>query len=257
LNSALGATIEDQVVGALNVNRSVWDPDGAYALFSFVRQPQTFPDVVLRDPGAEPTIIMGIELKGWYLLSKEGEPSFRYTVTPGACAPADLLVVVPWALRNVLSGKPRAFDPYVIPARHAAELRNHHWAHKRKTEGDPGIRPPAGPIRPYPAKTDQISDVPAYDRGGNFGRYARTGIMDEYLEATLSKAVCGIPGKAWLDFFRIFTESSGEANIRKRIEGLRKRFGGSAAPADQGEIQAFREILEIIEATISSGGRSN
>jgi len=250
LNSALGATIEEQVVAALNINRTVWDPDGAYALFSFVRQPQTFPDVVLRDADTEPTIVMGIELKGWYLLSKEGEPSFRYTVTPAACALADLLVVVPWALRNVLSGRPRAFDPYVIPARHAAELRNYHWVHKRKAKGDATIRSPAGPIRPYPAKTDQISDVPAYDRGGNFGRYARTGIMDEYLEATLSKPVCGIPAKAWLDFFRIFTESSGEADIRKRIEALRKRFAGMATPADQDTTQSFRQILDIIEGAI-------
>jgi hypothetical protein len=49
---------------------------------------------------------MGIELKGWYVLAKEKEPSFRYKVTLTVCAPADLLVVVPWALSNVISGRP-------------------------------------------------------------------------------------------------------------------------------------------------------
>ena len=44
---------------------------------------------------------MGIELKGWYVLAKEKEPSFRYKVTPAVCAPADLLVVVPWAYRYI------------------------------------------------------------------------------------------------------------------------------------------------------------
>ena len=48
LNSALGAAIEEQVVATLNAMRATWDPDDDYALFSFVRQPQTFPDVLLR-----------------------------------------------------------------------------------------------------------------------------------------------------------------------------------------------------------------
>ena len=99
-NSSLGATIEDQVTASLNDLRSVLDPDNQYSLYGFERQPQTFPDVVLRSSGPDitPQIIMGIELKGWYILAKEREPSFRYKVTPAACAPADLLVVVPWTL---------------------------------------------------------------------------------------------------------------------------------------------------------------
>jgi hypothetical protein len=47
LNNVLGATIEEQVVRTLNLIRNTWDPDGRYALYSFVRQPQTFPDVRL------------------------------------------------------------------------------------------------------------------------------------------------------------------------------------------------------------------
>ena len=46
LNTVLAATIEEQVVRTLNNIRTSWDPDGRYALYSFVRQPQTFPDVV-------------------------------------------------------------------------------------------------------------------------------------------------------------------------------------------------------------------
>lgn len=48
LNSALGATIENQVVETLNTIRSVWDPDNRYGTYLFVRQPQSFPDVVLK-----------------------------------------------------------------------------------------------------------------------------------------------------------------------------------------------------------------
>ncbi len=107
-NSSLGATIEEQVVDALNGLRGVWDSNGAYDLYAFERQPQTFPDVVLRTrvPGMTPPIIMGLELKGWYALAKEGEPSFRYKVTPAVCGPGDLIVIVPWTLSEVISGSP-------------------------------------------------------------------------------------------------------------------------------------------------------
>src|SRR5438132_8602923 len=47
LNAVLGATIEFQVVQTLNKMRSVWDPDDRYKLYSFIRQSQTFPDVLL------------------------------------------------------------------------------------------------------------------------------------------------------------------------------------------------------------------
>ena len=43
LNTVLGATIEEQVVRTLNDLRNSWDPDERYALYSFVRQAQTFP----------------------------------------------------------------------------------------------------------------------------------------------------------------------------------------------------------------------
>src|ERR1700693_4391126 len=47
LNSVLGAAIEFQVVQTLNKMRSVWDTQDQYLLYSFIRQSQTFPDVLL------------------------------------------------------------------------------------------------------------------------------------------------------------------------------------------------------------------
>ncbi len=97
LNSVLGTSIEVQVVHTLNKMRGVWDPDEEWVGYRFERQSQTFPDVrlVRRSSGA-PEIAMGIELKGWYLLSKEGVPSLRFQTTPAACSPFDLIAVVPW-----------------------------------------------------------------------------------------------------------------------------------------------------------------
>ena len=63
LNTVLGATIEEQVVRTLNLLRNTWDPDGKYTLYSFIRQTQTFPDVLLRKTSSE-EILLDIELKG-------------------------------------------------------------------------------------------------------------------------------------------------------------------------------------------------
>jgi hypothetical protein len=96
LNSVLGASIEGQVVRTLNKMRNEWDPDEQWTGYRFVRQAQTFPDVLLARQGAGTfTIAMGIELKGWYLLSKEGVGSFRFQVTPAACSIFDLIMIVP------------------------------------------------------------------------------------------------------------------------------------------------------------------
>ena len=67
LNTPLAATIEESVVKTLNDLRSVWDPHKTYQTYTFVRQPQTFPDVVLRELDNDQHVLMGIELKGWYL----------------------------------------------------------------------------------------------------------------------------------------------------------------------------------------------
>ena len=224
LNAALGATIENQVVATLNQMRAVWDPQGQYVQYAFVRQAQTFPDVLLRRAGeGDAAPLLGIELKGWYLLAKEAEPSFRFSVTPAACAPPDLIVVVPWALTNVISGSPTVFAPYIESARYAAEYRNHHWQHLREAKGEAGIKSPVG-VHPYPRKSDAISDVPHADNGGNFGRFSRTGIMDAYLALAKQELLAGIRAEHWLGFFKLFQDQKGAGAITAEIEKLRRKL---------------------------------
>jgi hypothetical protein len=206
LSSALGATIEAQVVDALNGVRPLWDPDGRWTGYEFVRQPQRFPDVVLRatSPGTEPPILMGIELKGWYALAKEKEPSFRYKVTPAVPSPFDLLCVMPWALDNVIAGTPQLFTPHVVGARFAAEYRNWWWLTQRVARGDPGIRFSAV-TTPYPTRGDAISDQAAADDGGNFGRYSRSGLMDTYIATLFGETLLrGVPLGQWQGFLSRF-----------------------------------------------------
>ena len=200
LNTVLGAAIEEQAVSSLNGMRTIWDPDGSYALFRFVRQPQTFPDVVLRKSESVDAPILGIELKGWYVLAKEGVPTFRYKATPNACTDADLLVVVPWALSQVISGRPMIFSPHIVSARFAALHRNHHWQYVRRVKGDPGIETPLG-ARPYIGR-GKTHDAPVDDQGNNFGRIARSGLLTTFIQETKQHLLSGVAVQRWLQFFQ-------------------------------------------------------
>ena len=205
LNSVLGATIEERVVATLNRMRPVWDPEEQHQRFFFQRQAQVFPDVLLKSDRNGQEIVLGVELKGWYLLAKEKEPNFRFTTTADACADADLIVVIPWALGNVLSGSPVAYKPFVVQAKYAAAYRNYWWQEKHKTSSDVSITSPAG-VNPYPSKSDRVADRPASDQGRNFGRLARTGIMDEYIAEMLNLRLSGIPASDWIKFLRRFAQ---------------------------------------------------
>jgi hypothetical protein len=245
LNTVLGATIEEQVVRTLNLLRGTWDPQARYALYSFIRQPQTFPDVRLKRSGSAETLL-GIELKGWYLLAKEGEPSLRFQATAAACTPQDMIVVVPWVLGNVISGSPILFEPFIESARYAAAYRNHHWQHVRQTTLDRHIESPSS-AQPYPSKADQILDRAVSDSGGNFGRLARTGMMDEYMGKLNEVSLCGIKTVFWRDFLKAFQESTTESQARVTIDRLRTKVQGTTAAAPSSKAQAALTIIAELE----------
>ena len=249
LNSALGASIEDAVVNSLNRLREVWDPDGQYALYRFERQAQAFPDVrlVTKAPD-EQAIIMGIELKGWFALSKEGEPTFRYTVTPSACADADLLVVYPWVLSDVVAGSPKLLRPFVCEARYAAELRNYYWQTMRTARGGNGTIIPATHQAPYPAVRDQCSDRAEDDGGGNFGRVARYGLLDEFVKSTGEQEVSGIPVAAWLTFFKIFSDNARNIDtVVAAIESSLRCYRNLGEGERAALIESFERIVAILK----------
>lgn len=222
LNTLLGAAIEGQVVKALNQQRALWDPDDEWLGYTFERQSQRFPDVLLTKKGGDsgPDIALGVELKGWFLLAKEGEPSFRFGTTPAACADHDLLVVVPWYLDNVLSGSPSAAEPFVVSARWAAEYRNYYWEHTRRVRGpnvDRTVHHPEG-AHPYPTKDELTLDVPGYDGGGNFGRVARvSGLMDNFVKQSNELEVLGISVGDWNWFLRIHSDQVDPAEVRMQL----------------------------------------
>ncbi len=250
LNNVLGATIEEQVVRTLNLIRNTWDADEKYSLYSFVRQAQTFPDVLLRKTSTD-EILLGIELKGWYLLAKEAEPSLRFQATATACAKRDLIVVVPWVFGNVISGSPILFEPFIESAKYAADYRNHHWQHVRETKQDTRIEIPQS-VRPYPSKADQILDKPRSDGGGNFGRLARTGMMDSYIQKLNEVPLCGIKIVYWRQFLKAFQESTTDSQARAALEHLKLRVQQAThvpSPKAQSAIAIINELERLLDMT--------
>jgi hypothetical protein len=248
LNSVLGGTMEVQTVNTLNRIRNVWDPEDEWLEYGFERFSQTFPDVRLvnrRDVSADP--VMGIELKGWYLLAKEKAPSYRYTATRDACSPHDLLVVVPWHLRDVLSGAPVVRDPFIEQARYAAEMRNYYWQYQRGVGTGTRIISPED-VHPYPSPKTRTSDKPERDSGGNFGRVARVhGLMNEFIEAALATPISGIEARHWIDFFRVFTDASDPEQIETNIRRLlaRNLRGTDSARAEK-VVEHLRGMQSIL-----------
>jgi len=244
LNSVLGTSIEVQVVHTLNRMRSIWDPDEEWVGYRFERQSQTFPDVrLVRRGTGQSEIAMGIELKGWYLLSKEGVPSLRFQTTPAACSPFDLIAVVPWHLSNVLSGTPVARETWVSSARHAAEFRNHWWEHVRESTDSRGISSPTG-VHPYPTKDMQIADIPDYDRGGNFGRLARvTGLMTEFIASAKTQAAMGIPINDWILFLRRHSDNSDPEQVTASLLQDLRRVTRAGSQSDAARVLEHLEGL--------------
>jgi hypothetical protein len=242
LNSVLGGTIEIQTVQNLNRLRDVWDPEDHFSDYGFERWSQTFPDVrLVSRSDAKPSPILGVELKGWYLLSREGEPSFRYTATRNACDPFDLLVVVPWHLSNVLSGVPIVYDPYVEQARYAADYRNYYWQYQWGPGADGEITSPVG-TKPYPAPKSKTSDMAKSDSGKNFGRVARVkGLMDEYTVSALATRVAGIEARHWVSFFKTYADAAKADRVHERISRLLTRESSVIADPES------RRIVELLE----------
>lgn len=247
LNTPLGAAIKQSVVDSLNDVREIWDPDGRYKLYSFIRQAQVFPDVRLEttapDVPDNERILMGIELKGWFVLAKEGEPSFRYRASPAVCAPQDLMVVYPWTLDEVVSGSPKLLRPFIEEARFAAEHRNHYLSETRGVAGPKAVVKTAPHQTPYPTKNQKFNDEAAADAGGNFGRVARGGLMKDFIEGLMAYPLSGIPGRHWQSFLKIFADGAQAATIDAGLA----RIKAQAVAAGLNDIQ-LSKIDALAEA---------
>lgn len=250
LNTLMGAGIEAEVVRTLNTLRKVWDPENDWSGYSFERSSQAFPDVrLVKRTGDGDEIAIGIELKGWFLLAKEGVPSLRYQVSPAACADHDLVCVVPWYLSNAVSGVAQVAEPWVESARFAAEWRDHWWQYIRAATGNQprGVTYPEG-AAPYPSKADLVTAKADYDGGNNYGRLPRCKpLMDQFIEKAGSTPILEIPAKDWVWFLRLHTDTADPGDVTDRLAAEVARKSGALAPTTTDEI--LKALKTLRDAT--------
>ena len=226
LNTLLGSMIENKVVRFLNSHRHLWD-NGEWNEYHFVRSNESFPDVRLVKTTDIRNVAMGIELKSWFILSKEGEPSFRYRTASEACDKGDLLCIIPWYLSDAVCGNPVLTTPWVFSAKAASEATKRYWVYERQTDKpltleERRLETPLG-VRPYMENArDKTNYKPFNDGGNNFGRLARTGIMSDFVNETLMTDILGIPADNWRLFLKAHTDSNSIQDIQKKIASITK-----------------------------------
>lgn len=251
-NTVLGSAIETSVVETLNNLRTVWDPTNQYPTYSFKRYSQSFPDVRLEDsdPASLTPILMGIEVKGWFVLSKEAEPSFRYVVTPAACNLQDLILIVPWKFDNVISGAPVLLPVFIEQARYAAEARNYYWTWDRRgASGQPDdLVILSQHTTAYPSKSDLCSDKAVKDGGGNFGRVARTSLMDDFVKKTMETKAAGIPIEHWINFLKVFTDGASPQTYAQEMTKLIAKAAREIGLTEENRTAALPFLQALLNA---------
>jgi hypothetical protein len=62
-----------------------------------------------------------------------------------------------------------------------------------------------------------INDVPFADTGGNFGRIARSRVLDDYVKAMQASLLCGVSVKHWHEFFLALSQGSKKGDTAKKL----------------------------------------
>ena len=247
LNTLLGSMIENKVVQFLNSHRTLWD-DGKWNEYHFIRSSESFPDVRLVNVSQPNNVVLGIELKSWFILSKEGEPSFRYKTASEACDQGDLLCIIPWYLSDAVCGNPILLSPWVFSAKAAAEATKRYWLYERQTDKPFTLKERKLEIpndcKPYMSNArDKTNYKPVNDGGNNFGRLARTGIMANFVEDTLQTDILGIPANNWRLFLKAHTDSHSLSDIQRKINNMSKI---SKSEEFDNIIKVLRDYLESL-----------
>jgi hypothetical protein len=156
--------------------------------------------------------------------------------------------VIPWLLSEVISGTPKLLTPYKELARYAAEYRNYYWQKSRiENNENPNIhRPPQESRYPYPDSKREASDEAEEDKGGNFGRVARSGIIDSYTVSIKSQDYLGVKIAHWIQFFKAISETSTDIQIDKQIQRLKAQIQVESSSSDEEKLEYQAAFLEVV-----------
>ena len=104
---------------------------------------------------------------------------------------------------------------------------------------------------PYPKKGDRFNDAAVQDSGGNFGRVARGGVMQDFIAELMEKPLAGIPLGAWQRFLRIFSESFTETRLRNQLQQIELNSAATINRSPESKA-AFATFVESVERLIAA-----
>jgi hypothetical protein len=162
------------------------------------------------------------------------------------------LVVIPWFLSEVISGTPNLLFPFIELGKYAAEYRNFYWTRYRVssvTRSSGIIRPPVEFRHPYPESKVEASDKAENDKGNNFGRIARAGLLDNYLLKIKLQDYLGIRVSHWMKFFKAMSENKTNQEIDKQLDIILQTIESEISDNQEitEYIKDFQELVEIIK----------
>lgn len=100
----------------------------------------------------------------------------------------------------------------------------------------------------YPSKAEEISDEAVSDRGGNFGRFARTDLMDPFMDGLFQEELSGIPLDSWQRFLRMFGEQTPPERIDQQLERMAAEAARGRRALSAETTTALRERLrEVVD----------
>ncbi len=98
-------------------------------------------------------------------------------------------------------------------------------------------------------KSDQVADKPRSDLGGNFGRLARTGIMDQYTAQIGDRFLCGVKIAHWREFLKVFRENADDGQIKQALTAIGDRVRrelASDVPRSEAAIAIIDNLASIL-----------
>ena len=129
-----------------------------------------------------------------------------------------------------------------LPIYFRTETQN--WQHVRKTQLAKEIGLSEG-VAPYPNKSDHILDRPVADSGHNFGRLARTGLMDSYIDKVNDVNLCGIKAVHWREFLKIFQEGTTDVESHTALVRLKGKVDATEFASSEIARSALRILTEV------------
>ena len=234
--------MEKQLAISLENHRTLWDPHNEYADHHWFHQGDVFPDLFFskgRD-GKElrENVRVAIEVKSWYIFSKESEPSLRFKQAGCFVNDTCIVVIFPWFLTNVVGGRVAVLPPIVLSAIDIVKDRDAHWKKNEIRDHDYFEEKNGKAPKPFQSIENKRFTVVS-SANTNFGRIFR---LQEY--------------KKLLNFYDVEIKGTSPSQFRKFLNDVEKKTSGHfvAVVRHDAAVQypAFHTVYsKIIQSIIS------